>query len=70
MTRSASRDAGSTNGDTLDAAAHDDDQSELIVVGRQDAIRLARPLPPFGEMGIEDLTDDESDAFISALEAL
>jgi hypothetical protein len=54
----------------LDAAAHDDDQSELIVVGRQDAIRLARPLPPFGEMGIEDLTDDESDAFISALEAL
>jgi hypothetical protein len=53
-----------------DAVAHDEDQADLIVVGPKDAIRLERPLPPFGEMGIEGLTDEESDAFIAALETL
>lgn len=70
MTRPASSYPGSTIVDMSDAAAHDDDQSVLIVVGPKDAIRRARPLPPFGQMGIEDLTDEESDAFIAALEAL
>ncbi len=53
-----------------DAAVHGGEDSELIVVGPEDAIRLARPLPPFGEMAIEGLTDEESDAFIAALEVL
>lgn len=32
-------------------------------------LRRARPLPPRGEMIIDDLTDDEAAAFIANLEA-
>ena len=70
MTRSINSGLGSTIVSMSDVAAHDGENSELIVVCPEDAIRLARPLPPFGEMAIEGLTDEESDAFIAALEAL
>lgn len=53
-----------------DVVAHNEENPELVVVGPEDAIRRARPLPPVGEMAIEGLTDEESDAFIAALEAL
>ncbi len=46
----------------------DSEEPKLIVVGPKDALRLARPLPPDGEMAIEGLTEAESDAFIAALE--
>ena len=52
-----------------DAATHHTDRSGLIVVGPRDVARLARPLPSVGEMSVEGLTEDESDAFIAALEA-
>ncbi|MGQ0744973.1 MAG: hypothetical protein ACT4OS_11695 [Acidimicrobiales bacterium] len=32
-------------------------------------LRRARPLPPHAEMAIDDLTDDEGTAFLTALEA-
>lgn len=52
-----------------DAATHDREPSKLIVVGPKDALRLARPLPPDKVMQIGDLTKEESDAFIAALES-
>lgn len=52
-----------------DAAAQDEEQTKLIVVGPKDALRMARPLPPDDVMRIDDLTREESDAFIAALES-
>ena len=50
-----------------DAAAHDADPTRVKVVPIDEALRLAKPLPPPGEIGIDDLTDDEWDAFVQAL---
>ena len=52
-----------------DAAAHDEGQSKLIVVGPKDTLQMARPLPPDEVMRIDDLTKEESDTFIAALES-
>lgn len=50
-----------------DAAANDADPAHVKVVPIDEALRLAKPLPPPGEIGIDDLTDDEWDAFVRAL---
>lgn len=52
-----------------DAAIHDDEGPELTVVGPKDALRMARPLPPDEVMRIDDLTEEESEAFIAALQS-
>jgi hypothetical protein len=42
-------------------------EPHIAVLPIDDALRVARPLPPLGEMAIEGLTDDEWDAFERAL---
>lgn len=60
--------AGLGGASTSVAAAHDNERSELVVVGPKDALRLARPLPPDEKMQIEGLTKEVPDAFIAALD--
>lgn len=51
-----------------DAATHDDTADGLTVVPLDEALRLAKPWTPDSTTGIEDVTDEEWDAFITALE--
>ena len=44
-----------------------DDNARIKVVPIDEALRMAKPLPPPGEINIEGLTDDEWDAFMRAL---
>ena len=44
-----------------------DGNERIKVVPIDEALRMAKPLPPPGEINIEGLTDDEWDAFIRAL---
>ena len=44
-----------------------DDNAPVRVVPIDEALRMAKPLPPPGEINIEGLTDDEWDAFMRAL---
>jgi len=44
-----------------------DDNTRIKVVPIDEALRMAKPLPPPGEINIEGLTDDEWDAFMRAL---
>ena len=44
-----------------------DDNVRVKVVPIDEALRMAKPLPPPGEINIEGLTDDEWDAFLRAL---
>jgi hypothetical protein len=41
--------------------------SESLELPVEELLRRARPLPPHGEMAIEDLDDDEGAAFLAAL---
>ena len=50
------------------AAAHDEASGGLVVVPLDEALRLAKPWTPDSRTGIEDVTDEERDAFIAALE--
>lgn len=52
-----------------DAAPHTEADEGLIVVPLDEALRLAKPWVPDRATGIEDVTDEEWDAFITALEA-
>jgi len=54
--------------DMSDAATHDEASDGLIVVPLDEALRLAKPWTPNSTTGIEDVTDEEWDAFITALE--
>jgi len=54
--------------DMSDAATHDGASDGLIVVPLDEALRLAKPWTPDSTTGIEDVTDEEWDAFITALE--
>lgn len=38
-----------------------------LEVAVEDALRRARPLPPYPEMVIDDLTEDEAEAFFEAV---
>lgn len=51
-----------------DAATHDEASEGLIVVPLDEALRLAKPWTPDSTTGIEDVTDEEWDAFIAVLE--
>ncbi|MFN3257552.1 MAG: hypothetical protein ACE37B_17845 [Ilumatobacter sp.] len=51
-----------------DTAKHDGAGEDLIVVPLDEALRLAKPWAPDPTTGIEDVTDEEWDAFITALE--
>ena len=51
-----------------DSATHDGASDGLIVVPLDEALRLAKPWTPDSTTGIEDVTDEEWDAFITALE--
>ena len=44
-----------------------DDNAPVRVVPIDEALRMAKPLPPPGEINIEGLTDDEWDAFMRSL---
>lgn len=44
-----------------------DSYERIKVVPIDEALRMAKPLPPPGEINIEGLTDDEWDAFMRAL---
>jgi hypothetical protein len=44
-----------------------DDNVRVKVVSIDEALRVAKPLPPPGEIDSEGLTDDEWDAFMRAL---
>jgi hypothetical protein len=50
-----------------DAASSHDDGDDLVMVPIDEAIRIARPWEPLGGTGLEDVTDDEWDAFIESL---
>ena len=50
-----------------DAATSHDDGDDLVMVPIDEAIRIARPWEPVGGTGLEDVTDDEWDAFIESL---
>jgi hypothetical protein len=41
--------------------------SETLELPVAELLRRARPLPPYGEMVIDDLTADEADAFLAAV---
>jgi len=41
--------------------------TESIEFPVEEVLRRARPHPPYGEMVIEDLDDDEADAFLAAV---
>jgi hypothetical protein len=51
-----------------DAAGQDEAGDGLIVVPLDEALRLAKPWTPDSTTGIEDVTDEERDAFVTALE--
>lgn len=50
---------------SIDPADSSGEQSLEVPV--EEALRRARPLPPYPEMVIEDLTDDEAEAFFEAV---
>ena len=50
------------------AATRDEARDGFIVVPLDEALRLAKPWTPDSTTGIEDVTDEEWDAFITALE--
>ena len=54
--------------DMFGADARDEARDGLIVVPLDEALRLATPWTPDSTTGIEDVTDEEWDAFIAALE--
>ncbi len=41
--------------------------SETLELPVAELLRRARPLPPYGEMVIDDLTPEEADAFLAAV---
>ena len=49
------------------SASDADDNARVKVVPIDEALRMAKPLPPLGEVNIEGLTDDEWDACMRAL---
>ncbi|MGH2718941.1 MAG: hypothetical protein ACRDJU_10210 [Actinomycetota bacterium] len=42
---------------------------ENLELPAEELLRRARPLPPHEDMVIDDLTEEEGDAFLAALEA-
>jgi hypothetical protein len=51
-----------------DAAAHDEPVEALVVVPVDEAVRLAKPWTADATTGIEEVSDEEWDAFVAALE--
>ena len=41
--------------------------AESVELSVEEVLRRARPHPPYGEMVIDDLDDDEADAFLAAV---
>ena len=54
--------------DMSGAATRDEARDGFIVVPLDEALRLAKPWTPDSTTGIEDVTDEKWDAFITALE--
>jgi hypothetical protein len=48
----------------------DDRPGASLEVSREEVLRRGRPLPPLEEMVIEDLTDEEAEAFWVAINDL
>ncbi len=42
-------------------------RSESLELPVEELLRRARPLPPYGEMVIDDLTPEEAEAFLAAV---
>lgn len=43
------------------------EQGESLELPVEELLRRARPLPPYGEMVIEDLSAEEADGFLAAV---
>jgi hypothetical protein len=44
-------------------------RNDCLELPVEELLRRARPLPPHSEMAIEDLTDEEGEAFLAAIQA-
>ncbi|MGH9269586.1 MAG: hypothetical protein ACRD0D_15595 [Acidimicrobiales bacterium] len=42
--------------------------SESLELPVEELLRRARPMPPYGELVIDDLTPEEADAFLAAVQ--
>jgi len=47
----------------------DEPEEQHLEISVEELLRRARPLPPHDEMVIDDLTEEEGDAFLAAVES-